>query len=762
MTVTQADGGEASWWRRLAVASFTLCVFVATGTHSEAQAPPLESAGGATLPGWPVAPEVIVRENGTTTVRATRVREPIRVDGRLDDRAYEEVSPIGGFIQQEPQPGAPATEPSDVWVLFDDEYLYVACRCWDSHPERIVADDMRRDSQNLRLQDNFGVGLDTFRDKRNGYLFSLSPVGGFNDIAISDERTLNMDWNTVLDAKAGRFDGGWVAEFAIPFKSLRYGPGRQQVWGINFRRSVRSKNEHSYLTEVSPAWAGTAIARFSVAATLVGLEAPAAAVNLEVKPYAIAGVSTDRLASPARENDLDRDVGFDVKYGLTKSLTADFTYNTDFAQVEDDEAQVNLTRFTLSYPEKREFFLEGRGAFTFGGTGGTDDPAIFYSRRIGLSSGRSVPILAGGRVTGKAGKWNVGALSIATDEDAAARAARTNFSVVSVRRDVLRRSVIGVMVTHRSSSVVADGSNQVAGVDGQFQFFQNLGVNAYLARSWTPDRRGNDLSYRGQFLYAGDRYGLQADRLVVEEHFNPEVGFLRRDNFRRNFASARFSPRLSGGGIRKLSYEGSMEYTTDNGNRLESRDLQGTFRVERQSSDVWSVTYARSYELIPQAFPIAERVLIPVGGYDFETFTTSYVLGQQHRLNGTASFDVGSFYDGRKTTAAYRGRVQLAGRLALEPNLSLNWIDIPQGRFLNSILGGRATYTMTPRMYTAALVQYSSSTSSVSANVRFRWEYQPGSELFVVFTEGRDTSLRRRIDLESRGLVVKFNRLFRF
>ncbi len=295
-----AEDGEASWRRGAAVTTAALCVLLGCAARSEAQAPLLEPASLAGSAGWPIAPEVIVRENGVTTVRATRVREPIRVDGRLDDNAYEQVSPIGGFIQQEPQPGAPATEASDVWVLFDDEYLYVTCRCWDSHPERIVADDMRRDSQNLRLQDNFGVGLDTFRDKRNGYLFSVSPVGGFNDIAISDERTLNMDWNTVLDAKAGRFEGGWVAEFAIPFKSLRYGPGRQQIWGINFRRSVRSKNEHSYLTEVSPAWAGTAIARFSVAATLVGLEAPAAAVNLEVKPYAIAGVSTDMLANPAR------------------------------------------------------------------------------------------------------------------------------------------------------------------------------------------------------------------------------------------------------------------------------------------------------------------------------------------------------------------------------------------------------------------------------------------------------------------------------
>jgi hypothetical protein len=706
---------------------------------------------------------VVSRPSGTLTVRATRIHEPITMDGRLDDPVYAEVLPVSDFVQQEPIEGMPATEKTEAWVLFDDENLYVSCRCWDSQPERIVANDMRRDSSNLRQQDNFGVGLDTFHDRRNGYLFSVSPVGGFNDIAISDERTLNMDWNTVVDAKVGRFEGGWIAEFAIPFKSLRYGPGREQVWGINFRRTVRSKNEHSYLAPVAAAWGGTAIARFSAAATLVGIEAPPAAMNLEIKPYAIAGLVTDRLSTPTRSNDVDPDAGFDVKYGLTKGITADFTYNTDFAQVEDDETQVNLTRFSLSFPEKREFFLEGRGTFSFGGTGGSDDPAIFYSRRIGLSGGRPIPIVAGGRITGKAGKWNIGALSIETDDEAAVQARQTNFSVVSLRRDVLRRSVIGMMLTRRSQSTIAAGSNEVAGVEGQFQFYQNLAFNTYIAKSWTSGLRGDDLSYRGQINYNADRYGLQIDRLVVEDNFNPEVGFLRRDNFRRNYALARFSPRPQKSRlIRKYSYESGLEYTTDNQNRLESRELQGTFRIEQQSSDLWVLTYARNYELIPQPFTISDGVQIPVGGYSFGTLSGSYTLGQQHRINGTATIEAGSFYGGDRKTVSYKGRAQLVAGLAIEPNVSLNWIDIPQGRFTNTVVGGRATYTMTPRMYAAALVQYNSSTTSLSTNIRFRWEYQPGSELFVVYTEGRDTFPPRRIDLETRGLVVKMNRLFRF
>ena len=342
----------------------------------------------------PVAPAVLARNDRGVTVRATRITTPMTIDGRLDEAVYSQVPSITEFVQQEPQNGAAVSESTTAWVFFDDDNFYVACRCLMTDPRQIVANDMRRDSSNLRQNDNFGVFLDTFHDRRNGYLFYVSPVGGMFDGATANERTNNADWNTIWKAKVTRSTEGWIAEIAIPFKSLRYTPGRAQTWGINLRRTIRGKNEYAYVAPVRPEWGVGGFFRASAAATLVGLEVPTSGKGLEIKPYAASRLTTDTLLKPAVRNDLASDVGVDVKYGVTKSLTADFTYNTDFAQVEVDEAQVNLTRFNLQFPEKREFFLEGQGIFTFGGVnggGGGDAPTIFYSRRC--PAGRcAVPI----------------------------------------------------------------------------------------------------------------------------------------------------------------------------------------------------------------------------------------------------------------------------------------------------------------------------------------------------------------------------------
>jgi hypothetical protein len=724
------------------------------------------------------APVLTVGESGIT-VRATRIAAPMTIDGRLDEAVYEQVPAITEYIQQEPKEGAPVSERTESWVMFDDANLYIVCRCWDTHPERIVANDMRRDSTNIRQNDNFGVVLDTFHDKRNGFLFYVSPVGGMFDAVTSDERINNADWNTVWEAKTTRFPGGWIAELAIPFKSLRYGPGREQVWGINLRRTIRAKNEYAYITPLKRSWGIIALFRTSAAATLVGLEVPAPGKNLEIKPSAISRSTTDLLARPEVRNEWKPDVGVDVKYGVTKSLTADFTYNTDFAQVEADEVQVNLTRFSLLFPEKRDFFLEGQGLFTFGGVGGgspplpgtnpssgsSDAPTIFYSRRIGLESGRAVPIIGGGRLSGRAGKWTIGALNIASDEDPIVSAARTDFTVLRVRRDILRRSAIGALFTQRSQSTIATGGSELAGLDGNFSFFQNVYFNGFVSKSHTETKDGDDLSYRGQFNYASDRYGVQIDRLVVPANFNPEVGFLPRANFRRNFVSGRFSPRpAQAAKIRKFYVDGSLNYTTDNANHLESREAMGAFRIEMQNSDAIHLEYFRDYEFLRRPFQVTDTLRIPVGGYEFSHVRAAYSPGQQHRLSGTAAIDAGSFYDGTRKTASLNARLGVTPQLGMEPNISLNWIDRGGVRERVTATGARTTFTMTPRMFVAALVQYASSTTSLSTNLRFRWEYQPGSELFVVYTEGRDTLplTGSGTALENRGFVVKINRLFRF
>ena len=363
-------------------------------------------AGFIDGPPPPVAPETIARDAaGRATVRAVLLDGPLQVDGELNEAIYDTVPPVSDFIQQLPDVGEPATERTDTWIFYDAQNVYVAARNWDSAPEsQWVANEMQRDSFQLINNDSFSVGFDTFYDRRNGFVFMVNPIGGIFDFQITDEGNPNSDWNPVWDVQTGRFDGGWTVEMEIPFKSIRFRPGTSQIWGLQIGRNVRWKNEWTYLTPV-PISGGPGMFRLSAAGTLTGVEVPEGNRTFEIKPYGIGSMATDVNAVPLVSNAGDGDFGLDVKYGITQNLTADFTYNTDFAQVEVDEQQVNLTRFSLFFPEKREFFLEGRGIFdfgrgvTFGGItgpggggrpgaggffGGGNAPTIFFSRRIGL------------------------------------------------------------------------------------------------------------------------------------------------------------------------------------------------------------------------------------------------------------------------------------------------------------------------------------------------------------------------------------------
>jgi hypothetical protein len=570
----------------------------------------------------------------------------------------------------------------------------------------------------------------------------------------------------VWDLKSGRFDGGWIVEAAIPFKSLRYQPGRAQVWGFNAFRTNRWKNEISYVTRVPAARGQSAVYQGSVAATLVGVEAPSGSRAVELKPYAISDLKTDRAS--AVSNDLGGDVGLDLKYGVTQNLTADFTYNTDFAQVEADEQQVNLTRFSVFFPEKRDFFLENQGTFAFGGVaagGGaaasSDAPILFYSRRIGLNDGRQVPIIAGARMTGRVGRYSVGLVDMQTGNDAGVRS--TNFSVVRLKRDLFRRSSVGVMLTGRSVGQSGGGANGVYGIDGTFGFYENLNLNTYWARSRTGGRPGKDVSARGQLDYAGDRYGVQLEHLVIGDGFNPDVGFVRRRDMRRSSALLRFSPRPRRiASVRKFFYQASLDYIANGSGHLETRESTGEFAIEFQNSDRLAVNATDNYEFLPRPFPLAPGITLPVGGYRFTYVHVQMNLGQRRKVSGNFAVDHGTFYNGHKTTVSVsRGRMNAGSRVSLEPAYLLNVVDLAQGSFTSQLLGSRVTYAMTPLMFTSALLQYNSSSHAVSANVRLRWEYRPGSEFFVVYNEDRDTLARRFPALAGRSLIVKINRLFR-
>ena len=734
-------------------------------------------------PPAPIAPEVIARDgNGKVTVRAIKLDAPLVLDGKLDEAVYTRERSFGGFLQVAPKYGAQETERTEVWVMYDNENIYVTCRCWDSaEPDKWIANELRRDTNQLRQNDHFGVSFDTFYDRRSAFIFYTNPLGARADYSVVDEGAPNSDWNPVWESKTGRFDGGWVVEMAIPFKSLRYRSGPDEVWGLQMRRSVRRKNEWDYLTPVPQILAGPqAFNRISSGGTLVGLDLPPAGKNLEIKPYAISRLTTDRLRTPAVKNDLTGDLGGDLKYGLTANLTADFTYNTDFAQVEIDEQQVNLTRFSLFFPEKRDFFLEGRGIFDFarGGVTGAGfsnaittsiQPYLFYSRRIGLNHGRIIPIDAGGRLTGKVGKYAVGIMNIQTGDEAVSLTESTNFSIVRVKRDILKRSSVGGMITNRSTSVLVPGSNQTYGVDAAFSFFQNVGFSAYYAKTETPGVTTRNDSYQALADYGGDRYGGHLEYLKVGANFNPEVGFVARSNFGRTYATGRFSPRpQSITSVRKFTYQANFDNFVNGAGDLETRMETGLFNAEFENSDVLAVNVTRDFELLARPAAILGAT-IPAGNYEFTNALVSYALGAQRRVSGTLSLQAGNFYHGSLTSVGYStARVSVLKQFSFEPTVSINRIDVAGAAVTSGLFRTRADYGFSPLMFASALLQYTSNDRAFSSNLRFRWEYRPGSELFVVYTDERDMTDPRFalatqvLGLKNRALVVKINRLLRF
>jgi hypothetical protein len=387
---------------------------------------------------------------------------------------------------------------------------------------------------------------------------------------------------------------------------------------------------------------------------------------------------------------------------------------------------------------------------------------MFYSRRIGLSGSDPVPILAGGRVTGKAGPLSFGTLNVQTESIGGVP--ETNFSVVRVKSDVLRRSTIGALFTNRSRSLSGGGSNQAYGVDANFGFGQAVSFSGFYAQEQS-DLGGTQDSYVGRASYDGDTYGLSGDYLVVEDGFNPEVGLVRRDNFRRYSSSARYSPRpRSIDWIRQITLDARYE-------RIESLDLgaletegwNGGFNVEFENSDMLGLTGSTNVERLDSPLRVSSSVSVPAGDYDFKSVTLRYTFGGQRVASGQASVEVGEFYDGDITTVQIqRGRIALFNRLSLLPSVSYNEVHLPAGDFNATVVGVRADFAFTPRMFIGGLIQYDNDADAFSTNMRFRWEYAPGSEFFAVYTDERSTLGSGIPDLQNRAFVLKINRLLRF
>ena len=703
------------------------------------------------------------------------------VDGDvLGDPAWADVPFATGFRQTNPDEGQPATERTEVRVLFTADTLYVGVVCYDRDPDAIIVTDSRRDSS-LSDSDSFQLIFDTFLDKQNGFVFGTSPAGQEYDGQVVNEGVggsgmgrggasrgggggFNLNWDGVWQVRTQVSDIGWSAEFGIPFRTLRYPAGDSQTWGVNFQRTIRRRNETAYWAPLTLQYN---LFRVSQAGQLRGLQVPVGDTeNLQLTPY-VTGEAIRLDADPARGTTAVGDVGADLKYSVTSGLTLDATWNTDFAQVEVDEQQINLDRFNLYFPEKRPFFLENAGAFAVSNAGGAvqGDPAqteLFFSRRIGIEQGRVVPILAGARLSGKVSNAvSVGFLNMQTEEVDGLTPAN-NFTVARVRHDLPNRSSVGGLLVNRQATGRLAGDrdyNRTYAFDGRVGIGQDMDILGFVGRTDTPGREGRDHAYNVGANYESQTWRFQGGFMESGEDFNPEVGFARRVGFRKvdggifytwrpeNFLKS-FELRPHVTFNRFWDFNGFMETS------LLHMDNRWEFEDSSSLITAWNVRG----EGVREAFEIS-GIPVPPGEYEWSEGNIWFNYNRSAPVNAGVRLVFGGFFGGDILSV----RSQLNARYAETFNFSLIWtrndIDLPAGSVVTNLVGTRVAYNFSPRLFAQSLVQYNDSERLWSVNFRFGWLQDANTGLFLVYneTEGIDQYIPSGA---GRSLILKYSYLF--
>ncbi|HXF94565.1 MAG TPA: DUF5916 domain-containing protein [Gemmatimonadales bacterium] len=687
------------------------------------------------------------------------------VDGRLDEAAWQEAPAIGEFVQHEPHEGAPPSEPTVVRILYDREALYIGAWLYDRDPAGIVQGETRRDAS-LDDTDAVLILLDTFRDRQSAFVFGTNPAGIEYDGQVTGEGAgnfaagarqqvgagggFNLNWDGSWTVATSRDGAGWYAEFRIPFATLRYPAGGPQTWGLNLARHIRRRNEQVFWAPIGRQYD---LYRVSGAGVLE-LEAPARRV-MTVTPYVLGSVRRDFQAGTAADGSAE--AGGDAKVGLTSSLALDLTVNTDFAQVEVDERQVNLTRFNLFFPEKRPFFLENAGTFAVGTPQSVE---LFFSRRIGLdSSGAPVPITAGGRLTGKIGGFTVGLLDLRTESVTGVLPA-TNYAAARVLRDLPNRSRLGVLAVSRAAVGGGPGDhNRTYAVDGRLGIGDAVLIDAYAAATETPGLAGREHAASLSAAYTTRQWRVEAAYREVGEAFNPEVGFLERAGYRYVSAFAMRYLRPQGlGWLRELrphvSYRGFFDFSGFN----ETRNIHFDTHFEFPDGAFFSPAFNLTREGLRDTFDIAPGVRVPPGTYDNVEAAWRFNTDESAPLALEGELNVGGFLSGTRRG----GVLALTGRrgatIAASLRLRYDDVELAEGEFTTTLVSLRTAYSFTPRIYLQALVQYSNRDRNWSGNLRFGWLNTAGTGLFLVYNETQGTGSRSGpLD---RAFILKFTRQF--
>ena len=747
--------------RILAVCASVIALLVAIPARAQNSA-----TGSVTVPAETVNYDTIHLEKRLSAVRATG---KITLDGALDEPAWSEAPVANGFIQNDPREGTPATYDTDVRVLYTDDALYFGVWARDAEPSKRIVSDLKKD-YNTGSSDGFRIVLDTFHDGRNAYQFATNPAGAKWDSQMANEgRDNNVNWDGIWDVKTRITEAGWFAEIWIPLRTLKFGDADPQVWGVNFERKLRRLNEDSYWSPLPRIYDAQ---RVSLAGTLEGLRGLRAGRHIRVKPYAL--TSGSRVTTQPTAGDFQG--GIDVKYGVTNGLVWDFTVNTDFSQVEADEQQINLTRFNLFFPEKRDFFLENQGIFNFGqdfGAGGsfragrtnqTQDMRLFFTRRIGLSDdGQALPILGGTRLSGRQGAYSIGMLNIHERADQGVPA--TNFTALRLRRDVLANSDIGAVLLDKE--VAGPRFNRLAGFDGNFRF-GDLQMNGFLAKSFSPagatPTNGNDYTSRGIFAYQNRAWRINARYTKVGERFNDELGFIPRvgvDDVNGRIDRI-LRPRWLPRAIREFGPHWVLaQFNRQDGGALDQRMQDFHFPATFANGSFLEVGYNTNLEVIRTPFTLngARGARVQAGRYEYSEYFITFAANDAARFSSSARYVLGKFYDGYKRSYVWGPTFRPAAKFNASLNVQLNDITLPTVSYLSTLMTTRLNYNFSTKVFVNALLQYSTDSHQLSSNIRFNVIHRPLSDFFFVYNEHRD---ERTGLMQDRSLIAKMTYMVAF
>ncbi len=685
------------------------------------------------------------------SVRAVLVDKGPRIDGDISDPVWQRAARIDEFLQREPNNGQPVSEKTEVFVCYDFDRIYFAWRCYERDPHLITAKELARDVS-LGEDDRVQIILDTFLDGRNAYWYQIGPRGSIGDALLSENGfILNKEWDGLWEGRARIHASGWDAEIAIPFKTMTFRPG-QTTWGLKLIRHIRRKLESSYWPT-----ANLNSTRFQVsdAGRLEGLEGITQGIGLDVAPYALTGLDQNKNHVKAVG-----DAGADVFYQLTPGLKSALTLNTDFAQTEVDTRQVNLTRFPLFFPEKRDFFLDGSNYFTFGPSGETLIP--FFSRRIGLDpDGNPIPIIWGAKLTGQVGKWNMGFLNIMDD-----RATRNpNFMVARMRRNLGSQSSLGFITTWGNS--LEDADNFVAGVDfklasSKFRGNKNISLSLFGLKSVTDGRRGDDAAFGAQFDYPNDLFQLTTGFHQIGENFRPGLGFVPRHDIRETYLKSQLGPRPGRWGILQVLFGFNADYITDLENRLLTRQFQITpLHVRLGSGEEFRFSTSPQFEHLDVPFAIHPHHTIPSGDYSFTRQSLSFLTAPRRRLWSSITYRWGSFYNGerRETSTAFGYKIGVPLFVGME--LSRNNVTLDDGRFSTNVSRLNTNILFSPNVTLYSFLQYDNLSRNMGWQSRFRWILTPGNEILVVWNSRWLEPLERHELTESTARVkLRYNHRF--